>query len=556
MMIVGQVVVAIWGGVVRILFPDPSDEVWGLPMSRPWPIASAIEEHGNIFRWRVKLLCATSVSIVLMLSSVLSLPAEAHEYTYWDMGNFRSPNFQDPKDGCDYLYSQFYWGSVPGGLGPYYLPGNNKYVSSERYDCGNSISYGGYFGTAVLVRVDCDDNAVFDYGSLKCNKPGERGRANNPLVCSKPDKEAGDPVNITTGKLFHVEKDFTVGRLNIYKYYNSEDGFWVHNYSAHLAIGPKIITFTNSDRSSSNYFSSDTGITSDSSQGVLRKTSSGYTFTDTSNSELYFDFDGKLSGTRTSEGYSVNVHHSDKPPYYALSISDDFGSQIELVEDHLHQLISIASPNLPKRSVSYDYDGSYGRLIATRVAGADVPTSRAYLYESATFPQALTGITDERGVRYVSWLYSGDKVVETQLAGSADLVRLDYPDGLTTRVQYSLGRWVTYRFTVLKSGKEIISIDGQPTTNCPASNSRFTYNDAGQVLAKTDAKGMITTYTYNDRGLEVTRTEASGTSLSRTISTEWDATRFLPVRIIEPNRTTVYNYDSHGRESSRQTTSN
>nr|WP_239987078.1 RHS repeat domain-containing protein [Pseudomonas syringae] len=103
--------------------------------------------------------------------------------------------------------------------------------------------------------------------------------------------------------------------------------------------------------------------------------------------------------------------------------------------------------------------------------------------------------------------------------------------------------------------RRIISIVGEPTPDCPASDTSYTYNTHGQILTKTDAKGLITTYAYNDRGLETSRTEASGTPLARTVTTEWGADRFLPVRIVEPDRITVYNYDAQGRELSRRTTS-
>ncbi|RMM03860.1 YD repeat-containing protein [Pseudomonas savastanoi] len=72
------------------------------------------------------------------------------------------------------------------------------------------------------------------------------------------------------------------------------------------------------------------------------------------------------------------------------------------------------------------------------------------------------------------------------------------------------------------------------------------------MLTKTDAKGLVTTYTYDDRGLEVSRTEASGTPVARTITTEWDPARFLPVKTVDDQRITSYRYDDQGREISRQ----
>ncbi|WP_161806743.1 RHS repeat domain-containing protein, partial [Pseudomonas syringae] len=73
------------------------------------------------------------------------------------------------------------------------------------------------------------------------------------------------------------------------------------------------------------------------------------------------------------------------------------------------------------------------------------------------------------------------------------------------------------------------------------------------LQTKTDAKGLVTTYTYNDRGLEISRTEASGTPVARTIRTEWDPARFLPIKTVEGQRITSYRYDEQGREISRQT---
>ena len=42
------------------------------------------------------------------------------------------------------------------------------------------------------------------------------------------------------------------------------------------------------------------------------------------------------------------------------------------------------------------------RLASTTFPGALV---KSYLYENATYPAALTGITDENAMRYASWSY-------------------------------------------------------------------------------------------------------------------------------------------------------
>ncbi|PBP67054.1 sugar-binding protein [Pseudomonas syringae] len=54
--------------------------------------------------------------------------------------------------------------------------------------------------------------------------------------------------------------------------------------------------------------------------------------------------------------------------------------------------------------------------------------------------------------------------------------------------------------------------------------------------------------------MEISRTEATGTTLARTTTAEWDPDRFLPIKVIEPNRVTVYSYNNQGPELTRQST--
>ncbi|MEE5087197.1 RHS repeat protein [Pseudomonas alliivorans] len=180
---------------------------------------------------------------------------------------------------------------------------------------------------------------------------------------------------------------------------------------------------------------------------------------------------------------------------------------------------------------------------------------RTYHYEDEYNATLLTGITDERGIRFASWAYDkAGRAISSQPA-DAGMVRIAYQGDQYRVVTNELGKETTYRYGLISGINRLVEIKGEPTPDCPASNSSYTYNERGLVLTKTDAKGLITTYGYNDRGLEISRTEASGTTLARTVTTEWDPDRFLPIRVTEPDRITTYSYDVQGRELSRQTTS-
>ncbi|MBN0140809.1 RHS repeat protein, partial [Pseudomonas aeruginosa] len=100
----------------------------------------------------------------------------------------------------------------------------------------------------------------------------------------------------------------------------------------------------------------------------------------------------------------------------------------------------------------------------------------------------------------------------------------------------------------------IVAIEGEPSPNCPGSNSTFTYDDQGLLTSKRDNNGNLTTYQYNARGLETSRTEAAGTAQTRTITTDWHPTLFLPVQVSEPSRSTRYQYDAEGRKTGETVT--
>jgi len=188
---------------------------------------------------------------------------------------------------------------------------------------------------------------------------------------------------------------------------------------------------------------------------------------------------------------------------------------------------------------------------ATSTYGDKVATRR-YYYDDLRGRNLLTGITDERGQRYATWSYDAEgRAISSEHAGGADRVEVTYNDDGSSTVTNELGKKATYRFQTIQGIKRITAIEGEPSPNCPSSNSTFTYDDRGLLKTKTDNKGIVTTYDYNDRGLEVTRTEASGTAQARTVTTEWHPSLYLPLAVTEPDRITRYQYDAQGRQLSR-----
>lgn len=232
-------------------------------------------------------------------------------------------------------------------------------------------------------------------------------------------------------------------------------------------------------------------------------------------------------------------------------VTDNHGRSLSFTEDTQHQPLSLSVSGL---KISYRYNANKHLDQLTRSRNGQTE-ERTFHYEDPRNNALLTGITDERGVRYASWSYDDQgRAISSEHAGGAEETSVNYNADGSSTVTNEFGKKATYRFQQIGGVKRITAIEGEPSANCPNSNSTFTYDERGLLKTKTDNKGHLTTYAYNERGLEVSRTEASGTPQARTISTEWHPTLFLPLTVTEPNRITTYTYDAQGRQLSQTRT--
>jgi YD repeat-containing protein len=186
---------------------------------------------------------------------------------------------------------------------------------------------------------------------------------------------------------------------------------------------------------------------------------------------------------------------------------------------------------------------------------------------NTNLPNALTGISDENGVRYASYRYDAqgrayDEDHGTgQVGGAVDHYNLVYNIGtsgnpVSTVVTDPLGTARTYNFTTVLGVVKSTGVNQPGGSGCAAAGSNLTYDANGNVASRTDFNGVVTTYAYDlTRNLETRRTEASGTPQARTITTVWHPSFRLPTQISEPGRVTTYSYDpSYGNRLSQTVT--
>ncbi len=377
------------------------------------------------------------------------------------------------------------------------------------------------------------------------------GEPDDSLSCDAPSPSKGNPINIAIGNKYQEEFDYIGGGsfpLRFERVYNSVDGYWRHNYSTKLILTSMLITLVKSDGKESK-FTLSAGETVAEPTELGRMTSIGTGWRYRSPAQELFEFDGQ--GRLIKWSNPVGQFHTLSYDTSTVMVADSGGNSLQFSQDSWGQPLNLSAGDT---AISYIYDSTQ-RLTKVSKNQAGTERERVFHYENRSYPRFLTGITDERGVRYATWAYDAQgRAIASEHADGAEKTSVVYNADGSASVTNELGKRATYRFKVVQGIKHISAIEGEASANCPNSNSTFTYDDRGLLKTKTDNKGNVTTYDYNERGLEVSRTEAFGTPEARTITTAWHPTLFLPVTVTEPNQITNYTYDAQGRQLSQTLT--
>lgn len=412
---------------------------------------------------------------------------------------------------------------------------------------------------ASALKLGIEQRFTTDGGSA--HRKGDScigGKIYNPVtgICGQ-DKEmgtpeqiscVGNPISVKSGNKFQQETDYSNGVFEISRYYNSSDGLWRSSFSDNIKVtydGSQAYLSRSDGGTSSYTISGERVLPEVIGTGDLKKTESGWKYSSPVGETLEFDTAGRLIRYLSQEKRQYEISYDN----FTLSIKDNATDSKKLV-------LTLDAQGQPLRilvdGVQLIYNYQEGRLVSMSKTNGESISTRKFLYEKDN-KKLLTGIIDERGVRFATWDYDTQgRAISSQHAGGAGLTTVTYSENSST-VTNELGKKTIYNYQMYRGINRITSIIGEPSPNCLASNSSYTYSDQGQLQTKIDAKGLVTIYTYNERGLETSRTEARGTSLERTIFTEWDATRFLPIRVTVPGRVTSYSYDEDGRLSQKNT---
>ncbi len=378
-----------------------------------------------------------------------------------------------------------------------------------------------------------------------------------------PTSPLGNPISPLVGNKYQNVVDLTTAGpdvLELRRIYNTFDGAqttmfgrnWRSNYDSRLIEGWGLRTVTRPNGRIVEFYGNWPYGNSIGMDFRLAVVGSRIEITDREGTVEVFEA-GRLTSVRKRNGYTQTLTYTNNQ---LTSVNDSYGRQITFTYNGRGWVDSATGPD--GRQVTYSYRNIW-RVESTdlleKVAYPDEtasdPTDNpriTYHYESASFPYALTGITDERGIRYATWQYdSNGRAILSEHSGGVDRVSIVFNADGTVTATNALNKDSIYSITTLLQTKLASTVQGVASPNCPAANSSYTYTPRGYITSTTDWKGLVTNRAVTAaEGLETSRTEAFGTGQARTITTAWDIPKRVPTLISAPRKNTALTYDAAG----------
>jgi RHS repeat-associated protein len=458
-------------------------------------------------------------------------------------------------------------------------PGN----TIRHYD--NALSYYYDLCKAGDDEVSDDKNlGVPDNCSAQtAGGPGSPYTSGNPLL-------AGNPVNVAYGNKLQVETDLApapLTGLGITRVYNSKDNF--ANKSYRFGIGWRsghdrsltyvsepphggILTdtdtvFLHRPDGKVYYFTRTSGpwVTDGDTPGSVIETASGWQYTTANDVVEDYDNTGKLTRITTVSG--VITDYTYYPSNYVDTVTTSLGELLTYTYDADGRIESVTDHT--GRVWKYGYDAENNLEFVTYPDGTPLDDTdnpvRQYHYEDMNFPNALTGITDERGIRYAHFEYDTSARPIASYHGQQTSVLTDRIEGVSIvysgasrTVTNSKGFASTYTTGTQIGVALVTDITGPGCATCGNGNRSYTYDPlTNDLLSKTE-NGIATEYgdhdAYGNPGYMI---EAVGTSGERRTDYTYDpGFQGKIASIAEPSvyagssKVTSYTYDDFGNRLS------
>ncbi|MGB5261611.1 MAG: DUF6531 domain-containing protein, partial [Gammaproteobacteria bacterium] len=373
-------------------------------------------------------------------------------------------------------------------------------------------------GPTVLERdpdPDPDTGASINGACLNAVGADDRAIINASMV--------GNPVSIGTGKKTQVELDFLDQRDSRFKLARNYNSILANRYGVAAAMGMFGMNWrSNFERRIEHANSSSTGTTfvkrpngtiyyfnlvganwvsnSDIREELVR-TATGWEYRTASDLTEIYDSSGRLIRLQYKDGYTQELSYDAQGRLEKVSTRT--GEFIGFIYDGNNRVANITDH--VGRTWNYRYDANGNLEYVDNPDG----TTRQYHYEDASHKYALTGMTDERGVRYANFEYHADGRTRASYHGPQtsvltdriDGVSITYNAGVTRTVTNSNNDSTTYTLTPQRGVGLVTGISGPGCSSCGAADTAYRYAPATNNLVSKTGNNITTKYgNYDHKG--------------------------------------------------------
>jgi RHS repeat-associated protein len=387
--------------------------------------------------------------------------------------------------------------------------GNGESLCEKSNTCNNQPSIN---DTLCKLSGRCNETGNGSAPDNSCSKPitGSTATTQSSAVQSS---QSGNPIHVVTGNKYQDEIDIRpmpgLLGLEFARHYNSQTSYqqslgygWSHTYDVRLERSDRetieirqadgrLILFSKGKQKTFTPHQYGDG-------NVIKLDNGGYDWRWNNGRLLQFNPDGQLHAIVARNGHRLQLHYIGKQLY---KITDPQQRSMVLKHDKYGRIITLRDP--AHRTYQYTYD-EHGNLL---VMQRPDKSTRLYHYEDPHDPNNLTGITDERNIRYATWAYDDqDRAVLGKYAGNVDKVMLEFGDNQTL-VTNSDGETSTYH-TETRNGIPIVNrIDGPGCSTCGRGDIEYSYDEDFRLTEVNTKEGTRTVYTYDEQGRKQTITK-------------------------------------------------
>ncbi len=285
---------------------------------------------------------------------------------------------------------------------------------------------------------------------------------------------------------------------------------------------------------------------------------------DTAGNTLIFSYSTAASAAAPAAGYLLKVtDHNGRSLSFAYTLPAAGVAATDGV------IASVSDTMERTVNTSFDANGNLAQL-----TWPDTKT-RQFVYENSSLPWALTGVVDERGIRYSTFGYdAAGRALSTEHAGGVDRYSVSYgtPPQINVTQTYDSATFLTTRthdwqapagVQLTRPSGEVADASSSTVLGYPlptgfsqpagsgygASNNASTFDASGNLTSTDDFSGQRSCYAYDVSNRETVRVEGLATTIactsvlpsgsalpagSRKTETNWHPDWRLPNKVNEP----------------------